>query len=281
MFNQNLITSREEVTTCPVCEEAIIDAIVSKPGQESILCEGPCQSWYHRLCAGLSKAAFAKISNLPDKFSCPQCRLATNEKEISSLKEKITALEICRLEKQEMELQSLRSLVTNLSNHLTLLSDELAEVKEQTKGLSTKQFENNSQTYASVTTSGQAKDSTTQISAPNLKPAHTSIPIKSQSNIPNDRKFNIIIFGMDEQTKGVPKHKRVLNDHSDASTILSTADPSTSIRDCFRFGPYKSDRKRPVLVKLTRSCDTTSILSKRNNLGISIKPDLSPEERKI
>ena len=44
-----------------------------------------------------------------------------------------------------------------------------------------------------------------------------------------------------------------------------------------------NDRHRPVLVKLTRSCDVSNILANRGKLsnlpGISIKPLMSPKER--
>ena len=48
-------------------------------------------------------------------------------------------------------------------------------------------------------------------------------------------------------------------------------------------GKYCSEKCRPILVKLSRSCDVTSILASRKNLashpGIRIRPELSLEER--
>ena len=56
------------------------------------------------------------------------------------------------------------------------------------------------------------------------------------------------------------------------------------IRDCQRLGKYLETKHRPILVKLSRSCDVTSMLSSRAKLarrpGISIKPDMTKEERK-
>ena len=43
--------------TCKVCEEIIID------GKDSTeLCEGLCDGWFHRHCAGLSVAHFDALS---------------------------------------------------------------------------------------------------------------------------------------------------------------------------------------------------------------------------
>ena len=57
------------------------------------------------------------------------------------------------------------------------------------------------------------------------------------------------------------------------------------IRDCQRLGKYSETKQRPILVKFSRSCDVTSILSSRAKLaerpGISIKPDMTKEEKKI
>ena len=56
-----------------------------------------------------------------------------------------------------------------------------------------------------------------------------------------------------------------------------------NIRDSFRLGKYNesANRPRPILVKLNRSYDVSNLLSARKNLpkGLTIKPDLSPEER--
>ena len=72
------------------------------------------------------------------------------------------------------------------------------------------------------------------------------------------------------------------------SGVLKSVDNQLSehtIRGCQRLGKYSNDKCRPILVKLTRSCDITSILSKyakfANMPGISIKPDLSKDDRKV
>ena len=103
-----------------------------------------------------------------------------------------------------------------------------------------------------------------------------------------DRKFNIIIFGLKEQDAGTSKFTRTSQDQSSVERILSSLNPNipgNSIRDCFRLGKYKRERSRPILVKLLRVCDVNSILANRRNLAstpnISIRPDLPPEQRKV
>lgn len=260
------VTTKKVKFTCPICDEVIIDAVGDKPGEDSIECDGRCATWLHRRCAGLSKQAFLLICGSENPFYCPQCRM----------------------DKQELELHSLRDLVTNLSSKLTRISDELALVKTQV----TPVF-NGGSSYAAALSNNQGSvapqhDPSTTTS---LSRASTSVSNKRESSegfYLKERKFNILIFGIKEDNKGTPKHIRDHNDLASASQILSSVVSSlnaNSIRDCFRLGSYKSNQDRPVLAKLMRSSDVQAILANRKNLasmpGISIKPDLPPEVRKI
>ena len=40
---------------CDICEKTILD---KHPGEEAVFCEGSCQSWLHRRCAGLPTKHF-------------------------------------------------------------------------------------------------------------------------------------------------------------------------------------------------------------------------------
>ena len=91
------------------CVRTYIHTVGSKPGDDSIQCDGVCATWLHRRCAGLSKEAFTSVSKSNDPFFCPQCRL----------------------NQQELDLKSLRDMVANLSSHITIIADELATVKIQ------------------------------------------------------------------------------------------------------------------------------------------------------
>ena len=58
----------EESTTCPICLDPIIDATEDTEGQEAIFCEGECDAWLHRQCAGLSQR-LSKFTTIEMIFS--------------------------------------------------------------------------------------------------------------------------------------------------------------------------------------------------------------------
>ena len=77
-----------------------------------------------------------------------------------------------------------------------------------------------------------------------------------------DRKFCVVVYGLNENPKGTPKHCRISNDVKSASELNQPLCPELteqSIRDCSRLGKYTSDRNRPLLIQLFRSCDASSI----------------------
>ncbi len=96
------------------------------------------------------------------------------------------------------------------------------------------------------------------------------------------------MFGVPECTKGTPRHLRIRKDMEDAGEVLSCIDPSVTegkIKECFRLGKYNEEKSRPLLIKLLRCIDVESVLAGRSQLatrpGITIKPDLSKQERAI
>ena len=79
------------------------------------------------------------------------------------------------------------------------------------------------------------------------------------------------------------RHKLDLKESLAILSTLNNEISSYSVRDCFRLGKFKkqSTRPRPIMVKLNRVIDVTTILANRNLTpkGISIKPDLNQEDR--
>lgn len=63
-----------------------------KRGHESIFCDGRCQEWVHRQCAGLSKVAFQAVSKSNDDFRCPHCVITQQAKDISALSATVSVL---------------------------------------------------------------------------------------------------------------------------------------------------------------------------------------------
>ncbi len=75
-------------SSCSVCEKTIEDE-----SEDSIFCEGICNDWMHRTCAGLSKVAFKAASESEDKFHCHYCSSKCLRDEIKALKDKVSYLD--------------------------------------------------------------------------------------------------------------------------------------------------------------------------------------------
>ena len=240
---------------CPLCEEEIVDESTSTKGQDSIFCEGLCNAWLHRACAGLSKCAFSTVSQSKDKFLCPHCMLVHCQQELHDLRFKVSQLE------KKFE---------------SLSQQPLAESYAVAVGNST-----SSQPVA-------AGNSTSSPGAGPVPPPSSSVqPPPRFSAFQASRKFNIVVFGVEENAGRSSRLDRQNKDLLSISTALSSIDASVSsqsVQDHFRLGKFNSTAKRPrpILVKFIRSCDASNILSKARKQPSSflIKPDLSPEERK-
>ena len=79
-------TGQKPRAVCPICEEVIKGTNGRKKGQDAIFCEGECQSWMHRHCAGLSKNRFQELSSSQDMFLCPACQNDMLTEAISELR---------------------------------------------------------------------------------------------------------------------------------------------------------------------------------------------------
>lgn len=236
-------------TVCPICDIEIKDSGPRSKGDDAVECEGVCGSWLHRQCAGLSKQAFAVVSKSEDPFLCAHCKV----------------------QQLELELKSVRTQLAHLASKLTRVDE--------------------------VTT---APAVVSHASSPSPVLAATPLPVASDyvSSIPNfsrresvdrdrsERKYNVVIFGIDEAPVGTSKLNRLEHDFEQVSTVLVQAESTfdvNSVRDHYRLGKFNRThtRPRPLLVKLTRTSDVTKLLLKRANLQspVSIKPDLPAAER--
>ena len=101
-----------------------------------------------------------------------------------------------------------------------------------------------------------------------------------------DKKFNVVLYGVDECPSGTSKVDRFESDLASVVSVLSTIDSNIqyqSIKDCYRLSKFslQGTRPRPILIKLIRISDVSKILSKKGLLSRphSIKPDMSREQR--
>ena len=83
---QTAATQAVSSEVCAVCQEAISDSTQDSEGQNSIFCEGPCQKWIHRACAGLPIPAFRATVKSKTPFHCFQCSLSMHASEIEDLR---------------------------------------------------------------------------------------------------------------------------------------------------------------------------------------------------
>ena len=109
--------------------------------------------------------------------------------------------------------------------------------------------------------------------------------IKSQNT---NRKSNVVVYGVEECPPNTPRSARLQKDTNVVAGVFGGIDvviEPTRIVDCYRLGKFKSQqtRPRPILVKLQRVIDASTILANKTSLSapIYIKPDMSPAEQAI
>lgn len=251
------VRSKPTLVECPICEDKIVEASRSQAGHDAVWCDGPCQAWLHRRCAGLTKVAFASVSKSDDKFFCPLCRLGINESHIVKL---------------QLTIASLQTTVDGLVQRL----DGSSCVR---RGSGLQSTDINPQAQAVSASSGSGCNATSGTSV-GRGPARMS-PSR------DDRKFNVVVFGVEEPKNGTPRLASQQDDLDKVSNLFGEVDQSltsSSIKDLFRLGkPIDgSGKPRPILVKFVRATDASCLLYKRSGLRkpVFVKPDLSPFQRK-
>ncbi len=75
-----------------ICALPIKERSEKDDGDEALLCEGTCKSWFHRWCGGVTKSRYQSLSNSLQPFLCPTCTAAKQDKNISDLQDIVKAL---------------------------------------------------------------------------------------------------------------------------------------------------------------------------------------------
>ena len=82
---------RNDSEVCLVCDCVIVEPSETTEGQEAVFCEGNCQGWLHRACAGLTRPAFDNLDeSMP--YLCSHCTFTKQYNEICELKETVKVL---------------------------------------------------------------------------------------------------------------------------------------------------------------------------------------------
>ena len=243
--------SKAEQTNCLVCEKAILEPDEETEGHEALFCEGECQGWIHRQCAGITRLGYDKLGESTIAFLCSYCTLVRQHQEIDTLKHTI---------------KSLSNKVSELEASLKPNAPQLPQSMET-----------------------ESSDTINHTAIQQESPTATTDPVTKSPPpeiLPGERKFNLVIYGIAECPKETPRHDRQKSDLTNCLSVVSklnTEIDSHSIQDCLRLGKYQKQltRPRPILLKLNRSIDVTTTLTNRGQApqGITIKPDQTKEER--
>ena len=217
------------------------------------------ETWSHCKCVNILVSV---ASTYP--YVCPHC-VKSSVSEVSSLKASLKAIECHSL-----------NLVTQFNKFLSSnpsFAPEVSCIQSEIDSIASAFASSNS----GHQTSSMASRAASSRSVSRVSPSSSS-----------DKKFNVIIRGVDECPAGTARNLRQSHDLDEAVSVLSSvvsSIDSTSIKDIFRLGKYNSShhpRPRLILVKLIRSADVLSVLyTNKSSLPdkFSIQPDLSRVER--
>lgn len=61
---------------CCICNCVIAEDTDEKEGDDAIFCEGSCNDWMYRICAGLSNSTFQYLLDPNTSFMCVYCLLS-------------------------------------------------------------------------------------------------------------------------------------------------------------------------------------------------------------
>ena len=76
-----------DATKCDLCAAAIIDG-----KEDALQCEGTCQKWFHRYCAGISLSHFQELASSAKPFVCLSCSQNVHQAVVCQLQAEISAL---------------------------------------------------------------------------------------------------------------------------------------------------------------------------------------------
>jgi len=77
---------------CLICDELILEADEHCVGEDAVFCEGDCQGWLHRKCAGVTRPAFHKLGETDKVYLCSYCVSVKQNNDISKLSDIINEL---------------------------------------------------------------------------------------------------------------------------------------------------------------------------------------------
>ena len=168
----------------------------------------------------------------------------------------------CTQKTHSEEITTLRSEVDSLKLALAQVQQQLSSTQRDSALPTPTLSSDQSHVHVNETKSSYA----TALNANrNASPRRSTVQSVTGRHI--DRKFNIVVYGLQECPNGSPRHVRISKDMDSVYGAIQSLCPNLSdqsICDCSRLGKYSVTRSRP---ELARSCDVSLILSSRDKLS--------------
>ena len=73
-------TQDDNQIECLICDNIILEPGENTVGHDTVFCEGDCQGWIHRHCAGITCPVFEKLLSESAPYLCPHCTLGKQYK---------------------------------------------------------------------------------------------------------------------------------------------------------------------------------------------------------
>ena len=169
----NKASSSSSKVKCDLCLAAIIDN-----KEDALQCEGVCQQWFHRCCAGVSQTVFKSLAGSEKPFFCLSCSQERHQTTLSELQS-----EVVTLREQVAELRAALDAVRDSDNSGAIVS--LMEEVQQLRDKETK----NAEPWSKVVRKGKGKgkgkgtEKGRHVSSESMEcpKAHVSAPITSHA----------------------------------------------------------------------------------------------------
>lgn len=121
---------KRRAAKCAVCDAKIVDG-----KDEALYCEGLCQRWMHRYCAGVSLVHFERLAASTEaRYECATCIHESQAKRVHALEDAVAALqvEVTELHKAISSFHKFQP----LEEEVKTLSSEVTKIRDSCEGLS-------------------------------------------------------------------------------------------------------------------------------------------------
>ena len=147
------------LTKCDLCAAAVVDG-----KDEALQCEGACQKWYHRYCAGISLSHFTKLANSAKPFVCTTCCQDMQQAVVCQLQAEVASL---KAEVRELRAVLEESAHVNTKNGetTTSLATEVQQLKATVNEVLQTESKSNGRTWTEVVRRGRRQQTPGQQAA--------------------------------------------------------------------------------------------------------------------